>query len=135
MKLDKLKIFYLSLGIVGFVIFIWTGRILRFGYPVKEDLDMGFRVMLRSRHIFLLLFSLTELGIGTYIQQSANRIRLGIQTLATILIVAAHVLFLNGFFNEVNVESIPETPVIHWATYLAVAGILLHLATTIKKRN
>ena len=96
---------------------------------------MGFRVMLRSRHIFLLLFSLIEIGIAAYIRQATDKMRFGIQLLATFLIVCAHGLFLAGFFNEVRVDTIPETPMIHWATYLGVVGVLLHIITTIKREN
>jgi hypothetical protein len=131
---NYLKILYLFLGIGGFIFFAWTGRYLRFSYPDKDDLDMGFRVMLRSRHIFLLHFSLLEIGIGVYIRQSAKRVFLIIQSLATVLLITAHALFVYGFFYETAVETIPATPVIHQAAYLAVAGIVLHLLTVFEKK-
>lgn len=134
MNRNYLKILYLVLGIGGFVFFAWTGRYLRFGYPDKDALDTGFRVMLRSRHIFLLLFSLLEIGIGVYIRPSAKKTVLAIQWLATGLIITAHTLFIYGFFYETAVETIPATPVIHQAAYLAVAGVVLHLLTVFEKK-
>ncbi len=127
MNRNHLKIIYLLLGSIGFVLFLWTGRIMRFGYPDKENMEMGFRVMLRSRHIFLLLFSLLEIGIGVYIVQAKNRAPLLLQIFATALIIAAHALFVYGFFGEVAIENVPETPAVHCAAYLVLAGISLHL--------
>ncbi|MEZ5429356.1 MAG: hypothetical protein R2747_24115 [Pyrinomonadaceae bacterium] len=134
MNRNYLKIFYLLAGIGGFLFFTWTGRYLLFSYPDKESLDMGFRVMLRSRHIFLLLFSLLEIGIGVYIRPAGGMILQGVQILATLLIISAHASFAYGFFYETAVETIPQTPVIHQAAYLAVAGIFLHLLTVFEKK-
>ena len=136
MKRNYLKIFYLAVGLSSLVFFAWTGRYLLSAYPQKEELDTGFRVMLRSRHIFLLLISLAEIGIGVYIQTSRKFLFLAVQITATAFIIGAHALFIAGFFYEVAVETIPSTPLIHWATYLALGGSALHLLTVFeKKRN
>lgn len=132
---NYLRIVYLTLGILGFIFFLWTGRIMRFGYPDKENIEIGFRVMMRSRHIFLLLFSLLEIGIGVYIVQRADRLGIAIQIAATLCIVLAHVLFGYGFFYELSIDYVPETPIIHWAAYLSAAGIILHLATVVFRKN
>jgi hypothetical protein len=136
LRRNYLKIVYLAVGLASLVFFAWTGRYLLAAYPQKEELEMGFRVMLRSRHIFLLLMALAEIGIGVYIRTSRKKFFLAFQLAATALIIAAHSLFIAGFFYEVAVETIPSTPLIHWATYLALGGVALHLVTIFeKKRN
>lgn len=96
---------------------------------------MGFRVMLRSRHIFLLLISLAEIGIGVYVRQSSKKFFLAAQILATFLIAAAHACFIYGFFYETAIETIPATPIIHYAAYLSAGGFFLHLLTLLEKQK
>ena len=95
---------------------------------------MAFRVMLRSRHIFILLVSLIEIGIGVYIQQSTKMLYLSIQWLATILLVVAHALFIFAFFYEVEIIHIPKTPILHYAAYFALASLILHLFTKFESK-
>jgi hypothetical protein len=132
--IDKLKknyfsILYLFIGLLSLFLFTWTGKYLRTTYPDKQNLEMGFRVMLRSRHIFILLVSLIEVGIGVYIHQSMNKIFLGIQWLATILLIVSHSLFIYAFFYEVAITNIPKTPILHYAAYLVLISLMLHLLT------
>ncbi len=114
------------------IFFTWTGKYLQQYYPDKQNLEKGFRVMLRSRHIFLLLISLLEIGIGVYIQQSRNRVFLFIQCLATLLLVLAHILFSYAFFYEVDLIHVPQTPAVHYATYLTLASVILHVCTKVE---
>lgn len=87
---------------------------------------MGVRVMLRSRHIFILLISLLDINIGLYVRPSGRTIIQIGQGLATFFLLMAHGLFIWAFFYEVSTETIPRTPVLHWATYCALAGVAVH---------
>ncbi|GAB3992590.1 hypothetical protein GCM10028807_25790 [Spirosoma daeguense] len=120
------RILYLTIGIGSILFFIWTGRYLRSTYPDKQTMDMGLRVMLRSRHIFILLVSLIEVGIGVYIEKATTSISLFIQWLATIGLFMAHGLFIYAFFYEVDPVYIPQTPIMHVATYLILGSLSLH---------
>lgn len=124
---NTLKIIYLTAGSAMLIFFLWTGRYLRTTYPDKSQMDMGFRVMLRSRHIFLLLMSFVQLGIGVYIQPAFNRILRFAQYGATLLLLLADYLFVYSFFFEVDVKTIPQTPLLHQATYISLAAVLLHV--------
>ncbi len=131
-KNNYFSVFYLALGLLSLFFFTWTGKYLQQYYPDKQNLEKGFRVMLRSRHIFLLLISLLEIGIGVYIQQSRNRVFLFIQCLATFLLVLAHMLFSYAFFYEVDLIHVPQTPAVHYATYLTLASVILHVCTKVE---
>jgi magnesium-transporting ATPase (P-type) len=125
---------YLFIGLLSLFFFTWTGKYLGRNYPDKHNLEMAFRVMLRSRHIFILLVSLIEIAIGVYIQQSSKMLYLSIQWLATMLLVVAHALFIYAFFYEVEIIHIPKTPILHYATYFVLASLILHLLTKFESK-
>ena len=133
-KKNYFSTLYLFIGLLSLLFFTWTGKYLRCTYPDKHNLEMGFRVMLRSRHIFILLVSLIEMGIGVYIQQSTKMLYLSIQWLATILLVVAHILFIYAFFYEVEIIHIPKTPILHYATYFVLTSLILHLFTKFESK-
>lgn len=126
MNRNILRIAYLTIGMASLLFFAWTGHYLRTTYPDKQGMDTGFRIMLRSRHIFILLVSLLEVGIGTYIQPAERVFFRKLQSLATALLLLAHGLFIWAFFYEVSPRFVPDTPIVHGATYLVLASLVLH---------
>ncbi|MEY2793734.1 MAG: hypothetical protein RJA76_1726 [Bacteroidota bacterium] len=126
---------YLFIGFLSLYFFTWTGKYLLNTYPDKPSIEIGLRVMLRSRHIFILLISLVELGIGAYIQQCQTRTFLIIQWLAFICIFLSHILLIYAFFFEVELTHIPNTPALHYATYILLAGIILHVLTKFESKE
>ncbi|MHA8053905.1 hypothetical protein [Aquirufa sp. Wall-65K1] len=126
---------YLFIGFLSLYFFTWTGKYLSITYPDKPSLEMGLRVMLRSRHIFILLISLVEIGIGVYIKQCLTRTYLMIQWLAFLCIILSHILLIYAFFFEVELVHIPNTPALHYATYILLAGIILHVLTKFESKD
>ncbi len=135
LKGNYFSFIYLFIGLLSLYFFTWTGKYLLSTYPDKPTIEIGFRVMLRSRHIFLLLISLVELGIGAYIQQCQTRTFLIIQWLAFICVILSHILFIYAFFFEVEPTHIPNTPALHYATYILLAGIILHVLTKFESKE
>ncbi|HRH58831.1 MAG: hypothetical protein U0T69_13725 [Chitinophagales bacterium] len=128
------KKIYLIIGILTVLIFIATGQYLLRAFPDKEKLDLTFRVMQRSRHIFILLSGCTLSVIGVYFQKSNNKFSYALQLLATFILFTANILFIYCFFYEVDISFIPSTPLLHVATYSFLAGIVLHaIASWIKQ--
>ena len=120
------RIIYLAVGAASLLFFSWTGQYLHATYPDKRSMEMGFRVMLRSRHLFILLVSLLEIGIGIYIRPTSRLMFRYVQSLSTGLLLIAHGLFIWAFFYEVDTHTIPQTPVVYWATYSLLTSSLLH---------
>lgn len=129
LKKNYFATLYLSIGLSSLFFFIWTGKYLRSTYQDKQNLEMGFRIMLRSRHIFIFLMSLIEVGIGVYIFQSSKKLFLSIQWIATGLLFLGHMLFIYAFFYEVEIKYIPKTPILHFATYIVLTSLILHSLT------
>jgi hypothetical protein len=124
---------YLYYGIATILIFIATGQYLLHAFPDKTELDLSFRVMQRSRHIFILMSGFTLTALGLYFVLSTIKWIRAAQLLATILLFSANTLFIGGFFYEVDISFIPKTPMIHIATYIGLAGIVLHGSVLLKK--
>lgn len=129
---NPLKLLYLSLGILTVLIFIATGQYLKHQYPNKAGMDLAFRAMQRSRHIFILLSGLVLAGTGTYFQSAKTRLFVIIQYIAIIILFIANALFIYAFFYEVETSFIPKTPILHYATYLILAGVVLNFVSTFR---
>ncbi len=129
---NPLKLLYLSKGILTVLIFLATRQYLKHKFPSKEGMDLAFRVMQRSRHIFILLSGLVLSGIGIYFQYARTRLFVMIPYLAFALLFAVNALFIYAFFYEVYVSFIPKTPIIHYAAYLVLGGVGLNFVGTFR---
>lgn len=130
---NPLKILYLSIGILTVLIFLATGQYLKYKFPNKEGMDLAFRTMQRSRHIFILLSGLVLAGIGTYFQLAKTQLVVIIQCIAFVILLIANALFIYAFFYEVETHFIPKTPIVHYATYLILAGVVLNFVGTLRR--
>jgi hypothetical protein len=70
--------------------------------------------------------------MGANISRANGKVFILIQYMATFLLVAAHILFIYAFFYEVEVQHIPNTPILHYATYLALFSIILHVSVSLE---
>lgn len=62
----KLRRFHLAFGLLLFVAFLVTGQFMRRDFPDKSLIDQEFRLLMRSRHIYILLVSLSHILLGIY---------------------------------------------------------------------
>ncbi len=83
-------------------------------------------MLYRTRHIFILLSGLLNLGIGTYLRARRDLRRRVCQWCGSAMIMVASALFVAGFFYEPTLSDL-ETPLSHWGAYVIVAGVLLHI--------
>lgn len=127
-----LKKLYLIVGITTIILFIATGQYLLRVFPEKDKLDLAFRVMQRSRHIFILLSGCTLSLIGVYFKAANNSIAYTLQLFATLILFLSNAMFIYCFFYEVEIAYIPDTPVLHIATYSFLAGAVIHALARLK---
>jgi hypothetical protein len=120
-----MKRLHLIFGLVVLVAFVLTGQYMDLYHRHLEGMADGPRMLYRSRHIFILLAGLLNLGLGAYVVRR-ERWRGTLQWLGTALIMTATVLFVAGFFYEPGLEGL-ETPLSQRGAYAIVAGTLLHL--------
>jgi cytochrome b subunit of formate dehydrogenase len=61
---------HLLFGIIIFIVFLVTGKFMRADFPDKEIIAQEFRLLMRSRHIYILLSSLIHILLGLYLEIS-----------------------------------------------------------------
>src|SRR5438105_15810715 len=129
-----MKKLHLIFGILVLVVFLLTGQYMNHYYNHMVGVSDGLRQLYRTRHIFILLAGLLNLGIGIYFSYRQQLWRKVLQWLGSSLIVMASLLFIAGFFYEPKLADL-YTPLSHWGTYTIVAGTLLHLISGVRQKN
>ena len=127
-----MKRFHLIFGFVVIIIFVLTGQYMDKFLQHLEGMADGPRMMYRSRHIYILLSGLLNLGIGAYFSYRVTRWRRVVQYVGSGLIVAATALFISGFFWEPKLAGL-ETPWAGQGVYLLAYGTLLHLVSGVRQ--
>ncbi len=121
-----MKWFHLAVGILLFVVFCVTGRMMRLDFPEKEMMSQDLRILMRSRHIYILFNSLIFLVLGVYFRSSQRLWQRVFQIVGslTLLLAAAHLVW--GWYLE-SYETAHFTDVSRWGIYLSLAGVGFHL--------
>lgn len=121
-----MKLLHQVIGIVVVVIFLLTGQYMGRYYPHMEGVSDGTRMLLRSRHIYILLAGLLNLGIGTYFTYRKQRWRKVLQLAGSSLLLVAPFLLLAAFFSEPWLTKL-QRPFTLPAIVALFAGTLCHL--------
>jgi hypothetical protein len=119
------SVFHIIFGIIMLIVFLTTGRFMRQDFPDKDLISPELRILMRSRHIYILFSALLHLILGVYFQPHKQLWRKTVQisgsgllTISSCLLIWAFVFesYFNGHFSDVSRNGI----------YLSLAGILLH---------
>ena len=94
----------------------------------------GIRLLYRTRHIFILLSGLTNLGIAAYFTYRLRFWPRALQLVGSGLTFLASFLYIVAFFYEPGLTNL-RTPLSHWGTYCIAAGVVLHLLTGIGQKK
>jgi len=121
-----MKKVHLIFGVIVVLAFLLTGQYMDKVYNHMVGVPDAQRLLFRTRHIFILLAGLLNLGIGAYFTYRIETWRRTIQLLGSLLIFAASCLFLIAFFYEPTLNNL-RTPLSHWGTYSIALGALLHV--------
>ena len=121
-----MKKLHLIIGVSTLIAFILTGQYLRRAYPNMAGVDDGLRLLLRSRHLYIMLAGAVNAALGLYLTQQAHGWRLIAQRLGSALLLVAPVLLIVAFFTEaprgdMNAKLAP------FGLYAVFGGIALHL--------
>ncbi|MFL6374137.1 MAG: hypothetical protein ACJ73D_05675 [Pyrinomonadaceae bacterium] len=121
-----MKWFHLAVGIVLFVAFCVTGRMMRLDFPDKDAIPADLRLLMRSRHIYILFNSLLWLVLGTYLRLSPRIWQRVFQVIGSLLLLlsAGHLIW--GWYLE-SYELARFSDVSRMGIYLSLAGVGFHL--------
>jgi len=124
---------HLIFGVLIVVSFLLTGQYMDKFHNHLVGVADGPRLLYRTRHIFILLAGLLNLGIGAYFTYRVETWRRTMQLLGSLLIFVASLLFLIAFFYEPRLSNL-HTPLSHWGAYTITAGALLHVVSGVMRR-
>jgi hypothetical protein len=102
--------------------------------PVRELTDEGARMMFRSRHIYVLLAGLINLGVGVYFTYHKTPWRKRLQVAGSVLILLAPLLMTAAFFYEPPLQGL-QRPLTLPAIVALFAGVFLHLFSGIRQAD
>ncbi|CAN5471000.1 hypothetical protein BH10ACI1_BH10ACI1_12970 [soil metagenome] len=117
---------HLIFGIILFVVFLITGKFMRVDFPDKELIPQELRLLMRSRHIYILLSALAHILLGLYLQISKDLWRKSLQFLGSFLLISASVLLVWAFFAETYMEK-HFSDISRYGLYASLWGTILHI--------
>lgn len=129
-----MKGFHQLFGISVVIVFLLTGQYMDIYLGHLEGMPDGPRMLYRSRHIYILLAGLLNIGIGAYFSYHVERWRLVLQLLGSGLVLIATCLFIAAFFYEPNLSGL-ATPLSQPGIFLISCGTLFHLFSGLRRRK
>ena len=120
-----MKRLHLWVGAVVLLAFLLTGQYMDYLEVRTNALGETARVMFRSRHIYLLLAGLVNVGVGAYFGYRERGWRRRLQLLGSALIVVAPALMLAAFFAEPGEPGLKRHFTLP-AVVILSSGTLLH---------
>jgi hypothetical protein len=117
--------------VLGVVVFLVTGQLMRHHEPPMAALSEGVRLMHRSRHIYILSSGLVNLMLGLYLQEPMAGWRGATQTVGSFLLLASPVLLTVAFAVEGARGFQPELVWSHLGLYALFGGCMAHAASSI----
>ena len=125
---------HLIFGVAVVIVFLLTGQYMDKHFHHLVGMPDAPRLLYRTRHIFILLSGLLNLGIGAYFTYRVETWQRTIQLLGSLFIFAASFLFMIGFFYEPNLSNL-RTPLSHYGAYAIAAGTVLHVIGGVKSKE
>lgn len=127
-----LKWSHLIFGLILFIVFTQTGEYMRADFPDKEAIPQELRILMRSRHIYILFSALIHLALGIYLQICAALWRKILQHLGSLVLFASSVLLVWAFMTETYTLQ-HFSDISRFGIYTSVAGLGLHLIGGIRR--
>jgi hypothetical protein len=129
-----MKLLHIVLGTVVLIAFLLTGQYMNHLNVRSGALGDATRMMFRSRHIYILLAGLVNIGIGSYFVRRAGGWRKTLQFVGSAFVLSAPILLLVAFFTE------PGPPGLHRqftlpAIIILSTGTLLHAFSGVRETS
>jgi len=121
-----MKWVHLIFGVLLFFVFTTTGSYMRADFPDKEAIPQELRLLMRSRHIYILFSALIHLALGVYMQLRPETGRKILQCAGSAFLFASSGLL--GWAFVVETYSLQHfSDLSRFGIYTSLAGVFLHL--------
>jgi NhaP-type Na+/H+ or K+/H+ antiporter len=121
-----MKWFHLAVGTAVFIAFAVTGKYMRVDFPDKDVIPQDLRLLMRSRHIYILFNSLIHLVLGAYLVLRPIVLQKALQITGSILLTVASVLLVRAWYVE-TYDLQHFTDASRWGIYTTLTAVGLHL--------
>lgn len=99
---------------------------MRADFPDKEIISQEFRLLMRSRHIYILLSSFIHILLGLYIQIDEKAWRKYLQIFGSALLFTGTLLLIYAFFYETYTTKY-YSDLSRYGLYVTLGGTAFHL--------
>lgn len=107
---------------------------MRQDFPDKDVIDQEFRMLMRSRHIYILFAALIHLGLGFYFTWLTRPLARVFQAVGSALLIGSGILLVWAFFSETYYLQ-HYSNASRQGLYAALAGVLVHGIATLADRT
>jgi hypothetical protein len=129
-----MKNFHLIFGVLLFIVFAVTGKYMRWDFPDKELIPQDLRILMRSRHIYILFSALIHLLLGVYLQISPKKWQRILQISGSVFLFLASGLLIWGFIYDTYYAK-TFSDFARFGIYLSLGGVAFHLIGGFTGRN
>ena len=121
---------HLIFGLLLFVVFLVTGQYMRADFPDKDAIDQTLRILMRSRHIYILFSALIHIGLGLYFMARGATWRRALQYTGSALMLLSSILLVSAFVHETYTLA-AFSDLSRFGIYTSLAGVGLHLIAAV----
>ena len=121
-----LRYFHIVFGILLFVVFLITGQYMAADFPDKEAIPQDLRLLMRSRHIYILFSALIHVVLGVYLTMQKAAWRKAFQGTGSVILTLSSLLFIWAFVAETYTHQ-RFTDISRYSIYASLGGMILHL--------
>ena len=107
---------------------------MRMDFPDKDLIPQEFRILMCSRHIYILFSSLIHILLGLYLQPQLEILRKRLQLLGSFLLILGSVLLVWAFVYETYALR-HFSDISRYGIYLSLAGTISHLLCKIPPKK
>jgi hypothetical protein len=122
---------HLITGIILFIVFLVTGQFMRADFPDKDVIPQELRLLMRSRHIYILYCGFLHILLGVYVQMRPGW-RRWLQYFGSVLLYISAGLLIWAFVAETYTFA-HFSEISRFGIYTSLAGIALHLIGGVRK--
>ena len=117
---------HLIFGVGLFLVFAVTGRYMRVDFPDKDIIPQELRLLMRSRHIYILFSAFLHLALGVYLQIRPRLWQRILQCGGSAVLVASSVVLVWAWYAETYTLQ-HFSDISRNGIYASLWGIGLHL--------
>jgi hypothetical protein len=127
---------HLIIGILLFAAFATTGKLMRIDFPDKDAIDPTLRLLMRSRHIYILFNSLIWIMLGVYFRCNPLRWMRALQFTGSIFLLISAGYLIWGWYIE-SYQLAHFSDISREGIYLSLAGVGFHVfgGLTLRRRK